>query len=134
MRHVKDLLAGKEHEVVSVTPESTVYEAINLMDEQDTGAVAVLDGDRLVGIFTERDYARKLLLMGRSSMRTHMKVTMSADVVFVRPQQSVEECMALMMNKRIRHLPVLEGEQLVGLISIEDLVRALISIEGIEKK
>ncbi len=134
MRLIQDLLEDREHEVVSVTPESTVYEAINLMDEQNTGAVAVLDGDRLAGIFTERDYARKLLLMGRSSMRTHMKVTMSPDVVFVRPQQSVEECMALMMNKRIRHLPVLDGERLVGLISIEDLVRAMISVEGIEEK
>lgn len=131
---VRELLEKKGHEVWSVTPESSVYDAIHLMDEKDIGSVAVLDGDRMVGIFTERDYARKLLLMGRSSMRTHIKVTMSPDVIFVRPEQSVEECLALMMNKRIRHLPVLKGEQLVGLISIEDLVKAMISVEGVAEK
>lgn len=134
MKLVRELLAEKGHEIWSVTPATTVYDAIKLMPYKDIGAVVVLEGNRLVGIFTERDYARKLILKGQSSMRAHVEVTLSPDVISVQPDQSVEECMALMMNKHIRHLPVLDGEQVVGMISIRDILKAIISVKETPKK
>ncbi|MEE9163026.1 MAG: CBS domain-containing protein [Candidatus Neomarinimicrobiota bacterium] len=123
---IQDLLNDIKREVTSVSPEATVYSAIKLMAERDFGAVAVVDGDRMMGIFTERDYARKLLLEGKSSMLTKIKDTMSPEVIQVRPDQSIHECLETMVDHGIRHLPVIEGGHLMGLVSMADLAKAAI--------
>jgi CBS domain-containing protein len=97
------------------------------MAEKHIGAVAVIEDERLVGIFSERDYARRVILEGRSSIRTQVKVTMTGDVVSIGPDGSVDDCISLMTDNRIRHLPVLEGEQLIGIISVGDVIKSLIS-------
>ena len=122
MRTVSELIAKEGRAIGSVSPESTVYEAISLMEEKDIGAVLVFEDDRLVGIFTERDYARKLLLEGRSSMRTKIKATMTSDIISVTPDETIENCMSFMMNNRFRHLPVLDDDEFIGLITIWDLI------------
>jgi len=127
MKTVRDLLKQKGREVWSVTPDSTVYAALQLMADKNIGALLVLDGGRPVGIFSERDYARQVILKGKTSKDTPVRDVMTSRVVFVRPEQSIEECMALMTDKRFRHLPVLEEGQLAGLLSIGDVVKALIS-------
>ena len=127
MKFVSQLLQSKGDDVWSVTPETTVYEALNLMAEKNIGALLVLEGDSLKGIFSERDYARKIILKGKSSRKIPVEEIMSSQVVCVRPNQNIDECMALMTDKRIRHLPVIESEKLVGMISIGDVVRAVIS-------
>ncbi|MBI3988183.1 MAG: CBS domain-containing protein [candidate division NC10 bacterium] len=127
MTFVRQLLQSKGHEVWSVSPDTSVYDALKVMADKNVGALLVLEGDQLRGIFSERDYARKIILHGKSSKETPVKEIMSSEVVTVRPDQSIEECMTLMTNKRIRHLPVLEGSKLVGVISIGDVVKAIIS-------
>ncbi len=127
MKTVAQLLRAKGHEVLSVSPETTVFAALELMAEKNVGALIVLEGDRVVGIFSERDYARKVILKGKSSRETPVREIMSPRVLYVRPEQTIEECMALMTNKRVRHLPVLEEDRLVGVISIGDVVKAIIS-------
>ncbi len=127
MTTVNQILQTKGHEVLSVSPDTLVYDALKLMAEKNVGALLVIEGDKLRGIFSERDYARKVILHGKSSKEIPVKEIMSADVFTIRPQQSIEECMALMTNKRIRHLPVIEENKLVGLISIGDVVKAIIS-------
>ena len=127
MKTVRDLLKQKGREVWSVTPDSTVYAALQLMADKNIGALLVLDGGRPVGIFSERDYARQVILKGKTSKDTPVRDVMTSRVVFVRPEQSIEECMALMTDKRFRHLPVLEEGQLAGLLSIGDVVKAVIS-------
>jgi CBS domain-containing protein len=127
MTTAAQILEGKGHAVWSVAPDSFVYEALKMMAEKNVGALVVLEGDELKGIFSERDYARKVILAGKSSREITVKEIMSPAVITVRPQQSVEECMALMTDKRIRHLPVVEGGRLVGVISIGDAVKAIIS-------
>jgi CBS domain-containing protein len=127
MKTVQDLLKQKGRDVCSVAPDSTVYDALALMAEKNIGAVIVRDAGRPVGIFSERDYARQVILKGKTSKDTLVRDVMTAKVVFVRPEQSIEECMALMTDKRFRHLPVLEEGQLVGILSIGDVVKALIS-------
>jgi len=124
---VRDILQRKGNQVWSVAPDSTVYDALMLMAEQNVGALLVLDGEKIVGIFSERDYARKIILKGKASKETSVEEIMTSEVTTVHPAQFVEECMALMTDKRIRHLPVLEGEKLAGLISIGDVVKAIIS-------
>jgi CBS domain-containing protein len=126
MATVKQLLKGKGHDIWSVGPEASVYEAIELMADKEVGALVVMEGDSLVGVLSERDYARKVVLQGRSSRDTKIKEIMTSRVAYARPGQTVEECMALMTDKRIRHLPVLEGDELLGIISIGDLVKAII--------
>jgi len=124
---VTDLLQTKGHSVWSVSPDATVYEALELMAEKDVGALLVLEEGRVAGIFSERDYARKVILRGRASRDTPVREIMTAKVLYVRPEQSVNDCMALMTRHHIRHLPVLEGGELIGLISIGDVVKAIIS-------
>ena len=126
MATVKQILQDKGHEVWSVGPELSVYDAIAMMADKEVGALVVMDADKLVGVFTERDYARKVVLQGRSSKDTRIRDIMTSRVAYARPDQSVEECMAVMTEKRIRHLPVMEGEQMLGIISIGDLVKAII--------
>ena len=126
MATVKQLLQVKGHDIWSVGPEASVYDAIELMADKEVGALVVMEGDSLVGVLSERDYARKVVLQGRSSKGTKIKEIMTSRVAYARPEQTVEECMALMTDKRIRHLPVMDGDELLGVISIGDLVKAII--------
>lgn len=127
MLTVNQLLQSKGHQVWSVAPGMTVFDALQMMAEKNVGALLVVDDGRLVGIFSERDYARKVILFGKSSKETLVKEVMSSDVVSVRPAQTIEDCMELMTHERIRHLPVLDGVALVGVISIGDVVKSIIS-------
>ena len=127
---VRSILETKGGTVWSVIPEATVYEALALMAEKDVGALVVSSGGKLVGMFSERDYARKLVLHGKTSKDTRVDEVMSAPVVTVTPLQTVDECMKTMTHHRIRHLPVLEGEALVGVVSIGDLVNSIISAQA----
>lgn len=124
---VRHCLQTKGNDVYSIHPEASVYEALRMMAEKDIGALLVMEAEKVVGIFSERDYARKVILHGKSSKETPVREVMTSRVVFVRPDQSLDECMALMTNKRIRHLPVLEGERVVGVISIGDVVKEIIA-------
>lgn len=126
MKIVKHILKEKGQRLWSVGPDTMVIEALKLMAEKEVGALLVLDGGKLVGIMSERDYARKVILKGKSSLDTPVREIMTAKVFFIRPAQTVEECMALMTDKHIRHLPVMEGDKVVGVISIGDLVKATI--------
>lgn len=127
MLNVQQILATKpQNAVYSVTPDQTVYGALEKMAAHNTGTVLVMDGDRLTGIFSERDYARKGVLKGRSAQTTPVAEVMTADVFTVKPQTSLEVCMQMMSEKKIRHLPVIDGESVVGLISISDVVTAVI--------
>ncbi|MEZ2419325.1 CBS domain-containing protein [Luteibacter sp. RCC_6_2] len=127
MQQVKHLLAAKGTAVFAVAPEAPVYEAIKQMAEKNVGALAVIRGSELVGIVSERDYARKVILKDRSSRDTPVADIMTASVVTVAPDASVDECMRLCTDGRLRHLPVLEGGRVVGMVSIGDLVKATIS-------
>jgi CBS domain-containing protein len=127
MKTVAQLLRAKPHGVLSVPPDTAVFRALQLMAENNVGALLVLDGDTLIGIFSERDYARKVILVGKSSKETPVREIMSSHVLYVRPQQTIEDCMALMTDKRVRHLPVLEDERVIGVISIGDVVKGIIS-------
>jgi CBS domain-containing protein len=127
MTTVEQLLDAKGHEIYSVRPEDTVLDALKVMEDKNVGAVVVKDGDELVGIFTERQYARNVFLRGRSSPKTLVREVMETNVLCVGLEQTAEACMALMTNKRIRHLPVLRDERLVGIISIGDLVKSIIA-------
>jgi CBS domain-containing protein len=128
MMTVQQLLEKKGRTVWSVEPGATVYEALELMAERNIGAVLVVGaGGDLAGIFSERDYARKIIIKGRSSRTTRVKEIMTPQVQYVQPDTTVPECMALMTKKRIRHLPVLDEARLIGVVSIGDVVRATIS-------
>ncbi len=131
MRTVRDILKVKGHDVWCVEATSTVYDALVKMAEKNVGALVVLEDGKLAGIFSERDYARKVILKGRSSLNTPVKDIMTSEVYCVRPDQTLEECMVLMTDKRIRHLPVLENGQLVGLVSIGDVVKEIIAEQGV---
>jgi len=127
MKSVGDILRKKGGHVWSVAPNTTVYDTLKLMAEKEIGAVVVLDHGQPVGMFSERDYARQVILKGRTSKDTAVREVMISRVVFVRPEQSIEDCMALMTDKRVRHLPVLDHGTLIGMVSIGDVVKELIS-------
>ncbi len=127
MTHVTQLLDAKGPTIWSVPPQASVFEAIRLMAEKKIGAVLVLDAQELVGIVSERDYARKVILQGKSSKDTPVEAIMTSRVYYVHPEQTIDDCLALMTAKRIRHLPVLADATLVGILSIGDLVKALLS-------
>ena len=127
MKLVQHLLAAKGGDVISISPDASVLEAITLMADRSIGSLLVMQDGELKGIVTERDYARKVIVMGRSSESTPVSDIMSADVVTATAEQTVTKCMELMTNRRIRHLPVVEGDEVVGMISIGDLVQAIIA-------
>lgn len=128
MKTLTELLKSKPSQTVhTIAPDAPVLEAIKLMAEKHIGALLVLEGERVAGIVTERDYARKVVLKSRSSADTPVRDIMTAEVMFVRPDQRCEECMALMTDRRLRHLPVMDGDRLIGLVSIGDLVKEVIS-------
>jgi CBS domain-containing protein len=139
MQRVSDLLADKGSDVWSLGPAQSVYQAIEMMSLKGVGALTVVDdAGRLIGIISERDYARKIILEGRLSKETAVSEIMTTDVVTTGEQASVDECMTLMTDRRIRHLPILEDDRLVGIISVGDLVKSMISekdyqIEQLEK-
>jgi len=124
MTAVRHILDQKGHQIWSVHPGDTVYDAIKMMADKDVGALLVLDA---IGIVTERDYARNVFLKGRASPRTLVGEIMGRDVICVEPDKSIEECMAIMSAKRVRHLPVISGGELLGIVSISDLVKSIIS-------
>lgn len=126
MTTVKHVLDQKGREVHAIAPDATVFAALQMMDAYNIGALVVLDGERLVGIMSERDYARQIVLKGKSSPNTEVRDIMSTEVVCARPDQTVEACMAVMTARNVRHLPVLEHKRVVGLISIGDTVRTVI--------
>ena len=127
MKTVKQLLQGKTKALCTVSPGTPVFEALKQMAEKDIGALLVVENGKLAGILSERDYARKVILHGKSSHDTPVREIMTERVVYVQPKNTVEECMALMTDKRIRHLPVLENDKLIGVLSIGDLVKETIS-------
>lgn len=126
MKRVKEILANKGGKIVSVSPETTVFAALMLMAEKEIGALMVMEGNNVLGIMSERDYARKVTLEGKSSRDLPVSEIMSTKVIYVTPDHSTEECMALISNKKIRHLPVMVDTVLVGIISIGDIVKAVI--------
>ena len=127
MKTVRQLLQSKGSAVYSVTPEASVFDALKLMADKNIGALLILSGGKLAGIMSERDYARKVILHGKSSHDMLVREIMSEKVVTVQPEQTVEDCMTLMTGKRIRHLPVVNGDKIVGLLSIGDLVKEVIA-------
>ncbi|GAB3104172.1 CBS domain-containing protein [Lysobacter terrae] len=132
MRTVRQLLEAKTPEIYAISPEAPVIDAIRLMAEKRIGAVLVMEGPRLVGILSERDYARKIVLQGRSSSDTPVSTIMTAEVVTVRLDDTAERCMQIVTNERIRHLPVLRNGEVIGLVSIGDLVKAVIEDQQVE--
>ena len=127
MATVKQMLQSKGREVYTIAPDATVLDALREMAARDVGALVVVDGDAIAGIFSERDYARKLALQGKSSRNTPVWAVMTDEVICIAPDQTAEKCMVVMTEKRIRHLPVLDDGRLTGLISIGDVVKAIIS-------
>jgi CBS domain-containing protein len=126
MQTIREILDKKGSEVYSVTPDSTVFEALTLMADKNIGAVLVIEGEKLAGIMSERDYARKIALKDKISKEVPVKEIMSSKVICVGPDQTIDNTKAIMISKRIRHLPVLEEDKLIGLISIGDVVNALL--------
>jgi CBS domain-containing protein len=124
------ILCQKGSEIFSVTPDATVYEAIELMDKKNVGALVVVENDQLLGMISERDYTRKVMLRGKRSRETKVREIMSSQLTVTHPHEPVEKCLRLMTEKRIRHLPVVDGETLRGVISIGDLVKWVISAQN----
>ena len=127
MKRVKDILITKGNETFSITPDTSVYDAVHLLAEKEIGALLVMEGPLLVGIFSERDYARQIILKGRSSENTAVREIMTSKVLHATPENDTGECMTMMTDNRIRHLPIILDSQVVGVISIGDLVRSIIA-------
>ena len=124
---MRDVLRTKGHALFTLTPESTVYRAIEMMADKHVGALLVTNGERLVGIISERDYARKVILKGKSSKDTLVEEIMTTPVIFVDSRQTIDDCMRIMTENRIRHLPIVESDKVIGIVSIGDLVKWVIS-------
>ena len=131
---VSQILKSKGDKVWSIAPQETVYKALQLMSEKDLGALLVIDKGKVVGLFSERDYARKVILKGKSSKNTNVSELMTKEVLFVDPGTSVEDCMSLMTEKRVRHLPVMKKKQLVGMVTQGDVVKQLIADQKFENE
>ena len=131
MATVRDMIRKKGSEVYSISPESTVYEALKAMAQHKTGALLVMDGEKMVGILSERDCVRKVDLQGRNSRETIVREIMTADVITVNCDQPLEECMTLMQDKGIRHLPVYDNQKLVGFVSVRDMLGEMIEMQQI---
>ena len=127
MQTVKTMLLNKGAGILSIAPDATVFAAIKLMSEKNVGALLVMEGEKLAGIITERDYTRKVILEGRSSKETLVKDIMTEKVHVIRPDNTKEECMTLMIEKRISHLPVIEKDRIIGMVTIGDVVRAMLT-------
>ena len=127
MKTVAEILKTKAPEVWTITPETIVFDALKTMADKNVGALVVMDGAKVTGILSERDYARKVILHGRSSRELETREIMSTKVYFVSPEHNIDDCMALFTNKRVRHLPVLQTDKLIGIISIGDAVKAVIA-------
>ena len=127
MATVKQLLESKDNNVWSISPEATVFEGLQVMAEKNIGALLVTREDKLIGIFSERDYARKVILKGKASKNTTIGELMTREVVYTTPEDSLDECMALMTAKHIRHLPILKKDKLIGLLTLGDLVKQIMS-------
>ena len=138
MKKVNDVLRIKGHDVWTIGPDASVYDAIHLMTEKKVGALMVMEDTRLVGVISETDYTRNVILKGRASQQTPVKDIMTSRVLFVHPEQDIEECMVIMTEKRTRHLPVMDEGKLIGIISIGDVVKSVIdeqrfTIEQLER-
>ena len=129
MATVRDMIRKKGYEVFTITPEATVFEALNLMAEHNIGALLVKTGDEIKGIVSERDCIRKVDVMGRSAKDTKISEIMTSDVITVDANQPLEECMSLMIDSNIRHLPVCEGKELLGVVSVRDVLREVIEVQ-----
>ena len=134
MKFVKDVLNEKGHEIWSIGPDASVFEAIEMMAQKEVGALLVLDAGKLIGIISERDYTRKVILKGKSSREIKIRTIMTSPVICADTEQDVKECMALMTSKKIRHLPVLENNQLTGMVSLGDLVQSIIAEQNSQIK
>ncbi|HSG32157.1 MAG TPA: CBS domain-containing protein [Thermodesulfobacteriota bacterium] len=134
MNTVSDMLQEKGTGLCTISPNATVYEGLQIMAEKDVGAVLVTQNNKLLGIFTERDYARKVILQGKSSLNTAIKELMVKDVLIVKPSDSIDQCMAVMTERQIRHLPVMQGDELLGLVSMRDVVNHIISHKNFKIK
>ena len=126
MGSVNHILRAKANAIFSITPDTIVYEALELMVEKNVSALVVMENEKLAGIFTERDYARKVILVGKASKETRIEEIMTEDPITVSPESTIDDCMRLMTNKFIRHLPVVSGDKLIGIISIGDVVKFII--------
>lgn len=127
---IRDILNHKGNNVWTIAPDATVFEAIQMMADKNIGALLVIEGEKLIGIISERDYTRKVILKGRASKETLVRDILSGKIIFVTPDHTIEECMRLMTEHRIRHLPVLEGTSIAGVVSIGDLVNWIISAQN----
>lgn len=134
MNRVRDILKEKGSDVCTINPTATVYQGLQLMAEKDVGAVLIMDNSKLLGIFTERDYARKVILQGKSSLTTPIKELMVSDILYVSPRDKIDDCMAIMSDKHLRHLPVMDKGELVGLVSMRDVVDHLIQHKNFKIK
>ena len=134
MNCVSDILQAKGSGVCTISPNETVYKGLQIMAEKDVGAVLVTQNNKLLGIFTERDYSRKVILQGKSSLNTAIRELMVKDLIYVQPTDLIDQCMAIMTEKQIRHLPVMEGDELIGLISMRDVVTHIISHKNFKIK
>jgi CBS domain-containing protein len=128
--NISAILGQKPREIFSIGPDDTVYDAVKLMAEKNVGAVLVMEGDKLVGLISERDYSRKIMLKGKRSRETKVSEIMSTQLTVIPPSEPIDRCLRLMTDKRIRHLPVLDGDKVVGVISIGDLVKYVIDCQS----
>ena len=134
MNSGSDILQSKGSGVCTISPNETVYKGLQIMAEKDVGAVLVTQNNKLLGIFTERDYSRKVILQGKSSLNTAIRELMVKDLIYGQPTDLIDQCMAIMTEKQIRHLPVMQGDELVGLVSMRDVVNHIISHKNFKIK